>query len=76
VAVVAGGVIFQNQMNASSHKLVGEVGEEVASMFSGDEASASVELIRTLPPAQQHFVKDAYFRSLRSVWIMVRISNF
>ncbi|KAH7074654.1 putative MFS transporter [Paraphoma chrysanthemicola] len=70
VAVVAGGVIFQNQMNASSHKLVGEVGEEVASMFSGDEASASVELIRTLPPAQQHFVKDAYFRSLRSVWIM------
>ncbi|KAH7087655.1 putative MFS transporter [Paraphoma chrysanthemicola] len=74
VAIVVGGVIFQNRMNAASHKLVDEVGEEVARMFNGDEASASVELIRTLPPAQQQFVKDAYFRSLRSVWIMFVIA--
>ncbi|KAF1832634.1 MFS general substrate transporter [Decorospora gaudefroyi] len=70
VAVVVGGVIFQNRMNAVSRGLIQELGEELASKFNGDEASASVELIRTLPAGQQLVVKDAYFRSLKSVWIM------
>ncbi|KAF2027684.1 MFS general substrate transporter [Setomelanomma holmii] len=70
VAVVVGGVIFQNRMNAASHGLVDKIGEQLASMFNGEEASASVDLIKTLPAAQQLVVKDAYFRSLRSVWIM------
>tara|TARA_R110002003_G_scaffold232_10_gene16798 strand:+ start:30670 stop:31650 length:981 start_codon:yes stop_codon:yes gene_type:complete len=71
VAVVVGGVIFQNRMNTASHGLVDKIGEELANMFNGDEASGSVDLIKTLPAAQQLLVKDAYFRSLRSVWIMV-----
>jgi hypothetical protein len=44
-------------MTAASHGLVEKIGEDLASMFGGDQASASV---------------DAYFRSLRSVWLMVR----
>lgn len=59
-------------MSAASHGLVDQLGENLASMFNGDEASASVELIKTLPEAQQMLVKDAYYRSLRSVWLMVR----
>jgi EmrB/QacA subfamily drug resistance transporter len=71
VAVVVGGVIFQNRMNAASRDLIDKLGEELASKFNGDEASASIELIHKLPAAQQLLVRDAYFRSLRSVWIMV-----
>lgn len=71
VAVVVGGVIFQNRMKAVNHGVAGGIGEELASMFNGDKASASVDLIKTLLPAQQALVKDAYYRSLRSVWIMV-----
>jgi len=59
-------------MNAASHGLVGKIGEDLASMFGGDQASASMEVIKTLPDAQQLLVKDAYYRSLRSVWLMVR----
>lgn len=58
-------------MDAASHDLADEIGEDLASMFGGDQASANVEVIKTLPNPQQLLVKDAYFRSLRSVWIMV-----
>lgn len=71
IAVVVGGVIFQNRMNAASADLVDKIGRDLANQFNGDEASASVELVKTLPPTEQLLVKDAYFRSLRSVWIMV-----
>ncbi|KAH6868622.1 putative MFS transporter [Alternaria rosae] len=70
VAVVVGGVIFQNRIDAASHELADKIGEDLASMFGGDQASANVEVIKTLPNPQQLLVKDAYFRSLRSVWIM------
>jgi hypothetical protein len=59
-------------MNVASHGLVDKIGEDLASMFDGDQASASVELIKTLPNPQQLLVKDAYYRSLKSVWLMVR----
>lgn len=59
-------------MNAASRGLVDKIGEDLASMFNGDQASASVEVIKTLPHAQQLLVKNAYYRSLRSVWLMVR----
>nr|QSQ85907.1 transporter [Preussia typharum] len=70
IAIVVGGVIFQNRMTAASRGLVDQLGEELASHFNGDEAAANVELIGTLPVSQQRIVKDAYFGSLRSVWIM------
>ncbi|KAI4708078.1 hypothetical protein J4E89_007198 [Alternaria sp. Ai002NY15] len=63
---------FQNRMDAASHGLAEKIGEDLASMFGGDQASANVEVIKTLPNAQQLLVKDAYYRSLRSVWLMVR----
>jgi hypothetical protein len=73
VAVVLGGVIFQNRMDAVSLRLANKVGEHLASKFKGDQAAANVELIRLLPLAQQDAVKDAYFEALKSVWIMVCI---
>lgn len=58
-------------MNAANHGLVDKIGEDLGSMFGGDQASASVEVIMTLSDAQQLIVKDAYYHSLKSVWIMV-----
>jgi hypothetical protein len=71
VAVVVGGVIFQNRMDAVNPSLANQVGEQLASKFNGDQAAANVELIRSLPLEQQDAVKEAYFKALKSVWIMV-----
>ncbi|ORY07780.1 major facilitator superfamily domain-containing protein [Clohesyomyces aquaticus] len=70
VAIVAGGVIFQNQMNAVNPRLDGQLGEQLASKFNGDDAAANVEIIGSLTIAQKNIVGDAYFDALRSVWIM------
>ncbi|KAF2464161.1 putative MFS transporter [Lindgomyces ingoldianus] len=70
VAIVVGGVIFQNQMNAVNPRLSDQLGEQLASKFNGDVAATNVEMIGSLPVGQMNIVKDAYFDALRSVWIM------
>ena len=76
ISIVAGGVIFQNQMNTSNPRLIGQVGQQLASKFDGAHASANVELIRSLPVGQQDIIRRAYFGALKSVWIMVRAFFF
>ena len=71
VSVVIGGVIFQNKMRTENPALVDQLGHQLASQFDGANASANVENIGTLPSDQQIFVRQAYFRALRTVWIMV-----
>ncbi|KAK6827199.1 MFS transporter [Apiospora arundinis] len=70
IAIVVGGVIFQNGMNARYGGLVAEVGQQVAGSFEGDHASANVELIGTLSMHDQGAVRRVYFDSFRGVWIM------
>ncbi|KAK8009850.1 MFS transporter [Apiospora arundinis] len=70
IAIVVGGVIFQNGMNARYGGLVDEVGQQVAGSFKGDHASANVELIGTLSMYDQGAVRRVYFDSFRGVWIM------
>lgn len=72
VAVVLGGVIFQNQMNAANAGLVDQIGWQLAGNFTGGYASANVELIGSLPAEQQAVVRQVYFGALKSVWVMVR----
>ncbi len=71
VSVVVGGVIFQNEMSAAGPRLTAQLGETLAGEFSGGLAMANVELIGALPADQQTVVRQAYFDSLRKVWIMV-----
>jgi hypothetical protein len=71
IAIVLGGVLFQNQMDAVNAKLVRELGQEPASHFNDDQASASVDFILSLPPKQQIIVREAYFSVLKAVWVMV-----
>ena len=71
VAIVIGGVIFQNRMNAANAGLIDQLGAQVAKNFGGDLALASVEIIGTLPSDSQIAIRQAYFGSLRAVWIIV-----
>lgn len=71
-AVVIGGVIVNNEMNKSNPGLVDRIGPELGHLFAGDQASANIEVIKTLPTTQQVAVRQTYFEALRIVWIMVR----
>ncbi|KAK8104907.1 MFS transporter [Apiospora kogelbergensis] len=70
IAIVVGGVIFQNSMDAKYEDLVTGVGQQVAVNFKGDHAAANVELIGSLSMQDQGAVRRAYFDSFRGVWIM------
>ena len=69
---ITGGVIFQNELNAGKFQLIDLLATQLASQFSGSQASANIELIGTLPENQQVVVRKAYFEALRALWIMVR----
>ena len=71
IIVVVGGVIFQGQMVANNSGLSAQVGQGLAAYFNGEHATASVELIDSLPADVQEIVRRIYFQSLRAVWIMV-----
>ncbi len=73
VAIVVGGVIFQNRMDSGGPALIEQVGGKVAEQFSGRYAAANIELIKALPKEQQRFIKNAYFDALRADWMMVRV---
>ncbi|KAK1723077.1 putative MFS transporter [Colletotrichum acutatum] len=70
ISVVVGGVVFQNQMKAENPDLVEMIGGELAGQFDGENASAHVEDIALLAAEQQVPVRQAYFRALKTVWIM------
>ncbi|KAF2965315.1 hypothetical protein GQX73_g8276 [Xylaria multiplex] len=70
ISIVVGGVIFQNEMTAANPALVTQIGAELGRQFNGDQATAKVEAINELPDQQQGVVRQAYFNSLRDVWVM------
>ncbi|GAW14440.1 hypothetical protein ANO14919_038430 [Xylariales sp. No.14919] len=70
ISIVVGGVIFQNEMTAANPALVTQIGAELGRQFNGDRAAAKVDAINELPGQQQGVVRQAYFDSLRDVWIM------
>lgn len=74
IAIVVGGVIFQNRMNDQNEGLLAKVGVQVASSFEGNQASANVELIDSLSMHDQDAVRRVYFDSFLAVWIMVSFS--
>ncbi|KAL9616443.1 MAG: hypothetical protein Q9160_008695 [Pyrenula sp. 1 TL-2023] len=71
IAIVVAGVIFQGRMNAANDDLVNRLGGQLAGNFNGDNATANIELIGSLPTDQQILVRRTYFRSLGDVWVMV-----
>jgi hypothetical protein len=70
ISVVIGSVVFQNEMQKRQPSLVAALGQETADLLSGGAAGASVGIVKSLPPAQQVIARQAFFESLRSMWIM------
>jgi hypothetical protein len=71
IAIVLGGVVFQNDMNVSNVELAVQLGNETAAQFTGNRAAASVDAIGLLPVQMQVVVRQAYFRALQKSWILV-----
>jgi hypothetical protein len=70
ISVVIGGVVFQNEMQKRYASLVASLGSSIANELSGGSAGASVGIVAQLPPAQRAIARDAFFQSLRTMWIM------
>ncbi|KAH8658237.1 putative MFS transporter [Xylariales sp. PMI_506] len=75
VAIVVGGVILQDRMDALNGNLVRELGAQIAENFTGTLAATNVNLIDSLTTAQQVVVRETYFHSLRSVWLMLTVAT-
>lgn len=70
ISVVVGSVVFQNEMQKRSAELVNALGSSVASELSGGSAGASVDIVKDLPAAGREVARDAYWGSLRIMWII------
>ncbi|TGO51564.1 hypothetical protein BOTNAR_0352g00030 [Botryotinia narcissicola] len=64
ISVVVGSVVFQNEMLKKSAELIKALGSVVAS------AGASVDIVKDLPAAGREVARDAYWGSLRIMWII------
>ncbi|EFX03793.1 major facilitator superfamily transporter [Grosmannia clavigera kw1407] len=70
ISVVIGGVVFQNTMQQQHQSLVASIGEETANLFTGSNAASSVYIIKDLDDTAKVFVREAYWKSLRAMYIM------
>ncbi|KAL2263331.1 hypothetical protein VTK26DRAFT_7211 [Humicola hyalothermophila] len=70
ISIVVGGVVFQNSMEKQYAKLLAELGPDVANLLSGSNAASSVDLVGELPDRQRQLAREAYFESLRTMYIM------
>ncbi|KAI1030212.1 hypothetical protein LB504_010548 [Fusarium proliferatum] len=70
ISVVIGGILFQNEMKGEYQALEASLGPDLARLFNGASASASVDLIKTLPTESQLVVRTAFFNALDKMWIM------
>lgn len=70
ISVVIGGVVFQNEMEKRYPSLVTSLGLRTANALRGGSAGSSVGLVNQLPTSQQAIARQAFFESLRTMWIM------
>jgi hypothetical protein len=70
ISVVIGGVIYQNEMNKKAASLEAALGPELAGQLSGGSAGASVGIVTALPAAQRTIAQNAFYKSLRTMWIV------
>jgi hypothetical protein len=74
ISIVIGGVVFQNEMSRKKGSLESQLGPNVAELLGGGSAAANVEIVQSLPADQQIIAQTAFYESIRSIWIMVRLS--
>ncbi|CAP60170.1 uncharacterized protein PODANS_1_4860 [Podospora anserina S mat+] len=70
ISVVIGGVVFQNGMEEQYPRLLEEIGPDAANMLSGSNAASSIGFAMSLPERSRRVAQEAYFKSLRTMYIM------
>ncbi|KAF7852940.1 hypothetical protein EAF04_010817 [Stromatinia cepivora] len=70
ISVVVGSVVFQNEMQKKSAELIEALGSSVASELGGGSAGASVDIVKALPASGREVARNAYWESLRIMWII------
>lgn len=70
ISIVLGGVVFQNGMQDQHPRLVAELGPDAANLLSGQNAASSVGMVEDLPEQQRIVAREAYFNSLKTMYIM------
>jgi len=70
ISIVIGSVVFQNQMQGQHPRLVQELGAETANLLAGANAASNVGLVAQLPGRDGDVAREAYFSSLRTMYIM------
>ncbi|KAI1739250.1 MFS general substrate transporter [Xylaria scruposa] len=70
ISIVIGGVVFQNGMQKQYPMLLAELGPEIANRLSGGSAGANVALVAALQGEQGRVARDAYWHSLREMFIV------
>lgn len=69
ISVVVGGVIFDNAMSKQFDQLRSELGLDVASLLTGNEAAASVAQVAALPQPARGIAQAAYWKGLRTMFL-------
>lgn len=69
ISIVVGGVIFNNAINKQYGNLIGVLGQETASLLTGQNAAASVTQVAALPEPQRSIAQNAYWQALRTMFI-------
>lgn len=69
ISIVVGGVIFDNAINKQYDSLISVLGQETASLLTGENAAASVSEVAALPEPARSIAQNAYWQALRTMFI-------
>ena len=69
IAVVIGGVIFQNAMKKRESSLIAATNQQIGSTLGGGGAGAATSVVKNLPEPGRQRVRAEYVASLREMWI-------
>ncbi|KAF2858781.1 putative major facilitator superfamily transporter, partial [Piedraia hortae CBS 480.64] len=75
-SVVVGEVVYQNNMQSYSSKLIQVLGPKLAKQVGGGNAGANTRIINQLPREKRSIVRQYFALSLRRMWIMYAVIAF
>lgn len=71
IGVVTGGVVFQNVIHKKYDILASSLGTSLAGQICNGDAESTIYTINRLPLAQKTLARDAFYDSIRDVWILM-----
>ena len=73
IGVVTGGVVFQNVIHKKYDTLAPSLGPSLAGRICNGDAESTIFTINSLPSVQKTLARDAFYDSIRAVWILMTV---